>query len=376
MTGGIGMPMVSGIGLYIHIPFCVSKCSYCDFLSFECTDTQESYVKALISEMKSQNITSQIDTIYIGGGTPTALPTPLLCEILCEVQSFNLAKDVEVTVEMNPCTNSQSLLSALKAHGVNRLSVGLQVWQDELLTKINRAHTAKDFTNTIQSAKSVGINNINIDLMFGLPGQTTGHWNESIAQVISHNPTHISTYSLTPAENTPLWDAIEKNEIYLPDEETDRAMYHEVIRQLTAAGYEHYELSNFALSGYASRHNVDCWTRKPYLGFGLGAHSFDGYARWSNTEDMEKYLNRQDRENYQPLSTEDAMSEFMFLGLRMTDGISPQHFQNQFGKSITDCYGSTIENLIAKDLLAYKAGNLILTSLGLDLANQVFGSFI
>ena len=370
------MPMVSGIGLYIHIPFCVSKCSYCDFLSFECTDTQESYVKALISEMKSQNITSQIDTIYIGGGTPTALPTPLLCEILCEVQSFNLAKDVEVTVEMNPCTNSQSLLSALKAHGVNRLSVGLQVWQDELLTKINRAHTAKDFTNTIQSAKSVGINNINIDLMFGLPGQTTGHWNESIAQVISHNPTHISTYSLTPAENTPLWDAIEKNEIYLPDEETDRAMYHEVIRQLTAAGYEHYELSNFALSGYASRHNVDCWTRKPYLGFGLGAHSFDGYARWSNTEDMEKYLNRQDRENYQPLSTEDAMSEFMFLGLRMTDGISPQHFQNQFGKSITDCYGSTIENLIAKDLLAYKAGNLILTSLGLDLANQVFGSFI
>ena len=373
------------MGIYIHIPFCISKCNYCDFLSFECTNTQEQYVNALTNEIKAANIAATVDTVYIGGGTPTALPTPLLCEIINEAKKFNLADDAEITVEMNPCTNSYELLSALKSQGVNRLSIGLQAWQDKLLKTLKRAHTVTDFTNTIQAAQAIGINNINIDLMFGLPTQTMEHWNESITQVLALNPTHISTYSLTPAENTPLWDDLETNRLNLPNEETDRAMYHRAIHQLTAAGYKHYELSNFAIPTHESRHNIDCWTRKPYRGLGLGAHSFNGSARWNNTEKMKAYINTTDspatippsiQENYQQLSTQDAMAEFMFLGLRMTEGISPQNFQAQFGIPLIDVYGKKIESLIQKNLLEYKFNNLALTTLGLDLANQVFEAFI
>ncbi|MCL2360622.1 MAG: radical SAM family heme chaperone HemW [Defluviitaleaceae bacterium] len=362
-----------GMGLYIHIPFCVSKCSYCDFLSFEGAKCQQQYVDALLAEM---NTAHEIDTVYIGGGTPTALPTPLLCKVLKKIQTFNIIRDIEVTVEMNPITNAHSLLPELKAHGVNRLSIGLQAWQDDLLAKVKRAHTSRDFTETIQAAHAAGIDNINVDLMFGLPGQTMEDWLESIAQVISHAPQHISAYSLTPAENTHLWNTLKSGEIIIPDDETDRAMYHEVIRQLAASGYRHYELSNFAKPGFEGRHNANCWTRRPYLGFGLGAHSFDGSVRWHNTEDMKLYLEGSIQEGFQHLSTQDAMSEFMFLGLRMTDGINPHDFQSQFGTNLSDCYGSIINELIVKGLLEYKDGKLALTSLGLDLANQVFESFI
>jgi len=382
-----------GMGLYIHIPFCVSKCSYCDFLSFECSKIQEQYVQALINEIRSTSNLTQIDTVYIGGGTPTALPILLLCKILQELQHMNIASDAEITVEMNPCTNSHSLMTALKSHGINRLSIGLQAWQDDLLKKIKRSHTSKDFADTIQAAKSVGINNINVDLMFGLPGQTMTKWKESISQTISYEPSHISTYSLTPAENTPLWDAIEAGDVLLPDEETDRDMYHEAIAMLTAAGYEHYELSNFSKPGKESQHNVDCWTRKPYLGLGLGAHSFSGDARWHNTIEMDKYLGYwqlvqpkgttasiaqpfPSAEDYLLLSVQDAMAEFMFLGLRMTKGVSPQYFYSQFGKTLDSCFGNNIKNLVTRGLLVKKDGNFALSALGLDLANQVFESFV
>ena len=407
----------AGMGLYIHIPFCASKCTYCDFLSFGNTneDLQKRYVQALLAEMRAACIEAKIgewprrvhkrtqttrfiiaadafmdaqkplpkiDTVYIGGGTPTALPSFLLCEILHELQYFNLCEDAEITVEMNPCTNADTLLPYLVAHRVNRLSVGLQAWQGDLLAKLNRAHTAKDFTKTIHAARAAGINNINVDLMFGLPGQTQDHWHESIAQAISHAPEHISAYSLTPAENTPLWDALEAGDVNLPDEAADRAMYHEAIRLLTAAGYEHYEISNFAKPGRESRHNINCWRRKPYIGFGLGAHSFDGEARWNNTSDMTEYLksainsHERTRLNYELLSTQDAMAEAMFLGLRMTKGISPQDFQEKFRKNIAECYGSTLESLVSKGLLVYTTDNIALTPLGLDLANQVFGAFL
>ena len=384
-----------GMGIYIHIPFCASKCDYCDFLSFDGTenDLQEQYVQALLKEIRAVCIKPEVDTVYIGGGTPTALPSPLLCKILQEVQNFNLANNAEITIEMNPCTNVDSLLPELKAHGVNRLSIGLQAWQDDLLGRIKRHHTAGDFIKTIQSARSAGINNINVDLMFGLPGQTFDHWLECLAQVISHSPEHISAYSLTPAENTPLWDALETGDVCLPREEEDRAMYHEAIRLLAAAGYEHYELSNFAKPGHKSRHNVNCWLRRPYFGFGLGAHSFDGAARWNNTSNMEQYLdlclavsNKNENFskkrieglaiNYELLTTQEAMAETMFLGLRMTKGISPQDFQANSGKSLIECYGSVLESFISKGLLEYKDENIALTPLGLDLANQVFESFL
>jgi len=360
-------------------------------------DLQHQYVQALITEMRQARTTTPkhhsckpvaanirntpISTIYIGGGTPTALPSPLLCEILQEAQQFNLSSDTEITLEMNPCTNPHSALSDFKNHGVNRLSIGLQAWQNDLLAALKRAHTSNDFTQTIQAARAAGINNINVDLMFALPGQTMEHWQESIAQVITHAPEHIYVYSLTPAENTPLWDELESGKIKLPDESIDRAMYHKAIKMFAAAGYQHYELSNFAKPGRESRHNIDCWRRKPYRGFGLGAHSFDGTARWRNTFDIEKYLAYNDmgeplREDLEILYQRDAMAEMMFLGLRMTKGVSQQDFLNTFGKTLTDCYGKELDILISRGLLAHSGEMVALTPRGLDLANQVFEMFL
>ena len=374
-----------GMGLYIHIPFCASKCAYCDFLSFEGMeqDAQARYVDALICEMESAHNKIRdtvIDTVYIGGGTPTALPSPLLCEILRETQRFNISQDAEITVEMNPGrkhNDMRVLLHDLKTHGVNRLSIGLQAWQDNLLTSIKRTHTAQDFTQTMQAARAAGFDNISVDLMFALPGQTLDHWRESIAQVISHGARHISAYSLTPAENTPLWSDLEAGKIHLPDDTTDRAMYHDAIKQLSAAGYNHYELSNFAKPGYESRHNTSYWLRKPYRGLGLGAHSFDGKTRWHNATNMTQYLNSPTfREDTETLTQQDAMAEAMILGLRMTKGVCQHGFKETFGISLRECFGKELEKLQSRGLLANTGDRIALTPLGLDLANQVFGAFI
>jgi len=418
-----------GMGLYIHIPFCVSKCAYCDFLSFEgvCEGVHERYVRALIAEMRyavagapsvnlkalRSEVTKQtskicnlsssrsldcfatlamtewpVDTVYIGGGTPTALPPHLLCEILREAQRFNLTPDAEITLEMNPSTNVSSVLSEYASHGVNRLSIGLQAWQDEFLRGLRRAHTSAEFTQTMQAARAAGIDNINVDLMFGLPWQSLWHWRESVTQVIAHAPAHISAYSLTPAENTPLWDALEAGKIGLPSESAERAMYHEAIRMLAEVGYEHYELSNFAKPGRESRHNVNCWLRKPYLGLGLGAHSFDGERRWRNTFDMGRYLDvwgvsgpgkegtESAREDLENLSRRDAMAETMFLGLRMAKGVNPQEFFRIYGQQLSECYGKELEMLASKGLISYAPEKVTLTTLGMDLANQVFEVFL
>ena len=410
---------VKGMGLYIHIPFCMSKCAYCDFLSFEGMGegVYEQYVRALIAEMHlviaglTRNPLSSfeekerglrikrgmteplIDTVYIGGGTPTALPPHLLCEILREVQQLNLAPNAEITLEMNPSTNQLSALADYACHGINRLSIGLQAWQDKFLQGLRRAHTAAEFAQTMQAARAAGIGNINVDLMFGLPWQGLWHWQESVAQVIAHEPTHISAYSLTPAENTPLWDALESGKVTLPSEAADRAMYHEAIKMLATAGYEHYELSNFAKPGRESRHNIDCWSRKPYLGLGLGAHSFDGERRWRNTYDMRRYLDvwgapvkenmapghdsgASTREDLEVLSRRDAMAETMFLGLRMAKGVSPQAFYKSYGQHLADCYGQELEMLVSKGLIICTPERVALTPLGMDLANQVFEVFL
>jgi len=348
-------------------------------------DVQRRYVQALIAEMKAahEEYHTAVDTVYIGGGTPTALPSTLLCEILYEVQNFDLLPGAEITLEMNPCTNLLSTLADFRSLGVNRLSIGLQAWQDEFLRGLRRTHTSAQFTETMQSARDAGIDNINVDLMFGLPWQALWHWRESLTQVIAHEPQHISAYSLTPAENTPLWDALEAGRLNLPSESTDRAMYYEAVNLLTAAGYEHYELSNFAKPKRESQHNVNCWLRKPYIGFGLGAHSFDGNKRWHNTLDMGRYLSMLEddccanlREDVEVLSTQDAMAEAMFLGLRMTGGVNPQDFYNNFGISVTDTYGQEIETLVSKGLLISTSEKICLTPLGLDLANQVFEAFV
>ena len=393
-----------GMGLYIHIPFCASKCAYCDFLSFEGMGegTQRRYVDALLREMRdARDELGAIDTVYIGGGTPTALPSFLLCEVLEEVRQFNLSSDVEITLEMNPCTGPYSALAGYKNLGVNRLSVGLQAWQDHLLSGLRRGHTAGEFTQTMEAARAAGFKNINVDLMFALPGQTMEDWQESIRLVITHAPEHISTYSLTPAEGTPLWDTLESGKTQLPEDSVDRVMYHEAISLLGAAGYMHYELSNFALPGRESQHNIDCWRRKPYRGLGLGAHSFDGGMRWRNTLDMGGYLGCWGggdktlcchqtqlaptgaadtvcdvREDIEILSQRDAMAEMMILGLRMISGVRPKDFYDMFGIHLADCFGAELERLAAKGLIVSTPNRVALTALGLDLANQVFGAFL
>ncbi|MCL1843731.1 MAG: radical SAM family heme chaperone HemW [Defluviitaleaceae bacterium] len=285
-------------GVYVHVPFCVQKCIYCDFLSFSVgknsakNSAKNIYVAALLNEIKNARTNKLfahgIDSVYIGGGTPTALPAPLLCEILRAVASLPLLPGAEFTVETNPGTHEY--FAALKTHGVNRLSFGVQSTHDFLLRTLGRIHTKEDFIKNFRAARDAGFDNINVDLMFSLLGQTTAHWRETLAEITLLSPEHISAYSLTPAENTPLHEQLEAGAIHLPSDETDRDMYHTARRILAEAGYIHYEISNFAKPGRESRHNVNCWTMRPYIGFGLGAHSFDGNARWHNIEDMEQYI--------------------------------------------------------------------------------------
>jgi len=356
-------------GIYIHIPFCIQKCTYCDFLSFECGgDTakiMEQYVAALLQEINS--VDSKIEsteTIYIGGGTPTALPVHLLCKILRALPTAN-----EITVEANPGTLTPAYLAALKSSGVTRLSMGLQTTQSHLLQSINRLHSMEDFLQNYHAARQAGFDNINIDLMFALPGQTLQDWQDTLHEIIALAPQHISLYSLTPAENTPLWDALEAGNIILPSEETDRAMYHMAIRLLQAAGYTHYELSNFAKPSYTSQHNIDCWRRVPYRGYGLGAHSFDGRKRWHNTEEMQEYLaGNYAPQNVDKLTEADALAERMFLGLRLMQGVADT--------DIPPIFASTVEEQIAKGLLKRENNRIRLTPKGMDLANRVFGEFV
>jgi len=363
-------------GIYVHIPFCVQKCSYCDFLSFENTDDgcKQAYVDALLKEIASVEL-PKIDTIYIGGGTPTALPSFLLRQILSGLplqgdSPHRVSPAIEVTVEANPGTLSREYLQELKNCGVNRLSLGLQTTKPHLLKAINRLHSMEEFLENYHAAREIGFDNINIDLMFALPGQTLQDWQKTLAEVIALAPEHISCYSLTLAEGTPLYDVFsDKGDHMLPDDKTDRAMYHMAQEILKAAGYKHYELSNFAKPGYKSRHNVSCWRRVPYRGFGLGAASFDGAKRWSNTSDMAAYVNGENEpQDVEILTQADHEAETMILGLRLLDGIAEVDVPQKFCDIVAE--------QIKKGLLAHDSGNVRLTAQGLDLANQVFMEFV
>ncbi|MCL2197340.1 MAG: radical SAM family heme chaperone HemW [Defluviitaleaceae bacterium] len=350
-------------GIYIHVPFCAKKCTYCDFFSQDLggetnppiSKDFDIYVRRIVSELKFSEL-GEIDTVYIGGGTPTVLPSFLLCEILEAVQELELTPNAEITVEANPGTVDLEYLAALKAHGVNRLSFGLQATQGRLLKTLGRIHTFEEFKENFRHARAVGFANISVDVMFALPGQTLDCWHDTLAEVIALSPEHISAYSLTPAEDTPLWAQLESGKLTLPDDKTDREMYHSARKILADAGFDHYEISNFAKRGYESRHNINCWTMKPYIGFGAGAHSFDGKARW---ESGGKKTN---------LHPNDLNSEKIILGLRLMRGVHESEFTPAFGKQIAK---------LKKDgLLASQQDRLFLTPTGMDFANRVFAEFI
>ncbi|MCL1863602.1 MAG: radical SAM family heme chaperone HemW [Defluviitaleaceae bacterium] len=342
-------------GIYIHIPFCIKKCIYCDFFSSEKTKDFDICVSQIIGELKN-SLLEEVDTVYIGGGTPTVLPSFLLCEILDAVHGVGLTPNAEITVEANPGTVDFEYLAALKKHGANRLSFGLQATQARLLKTLGRIHSFEEFKENFCHARAAGFDNINVDVMFSLPTQTVADWQETLAEVTALSPEHISAYSLTPAENTPLWEQLENGILTQPDDITDRKMYHSAIKIFSDMGYIHYEISNFAKRGFESRHNIDCWTMKPYMGFGAGAHSFDGKARWESGG--KKII----------LSQSDLISEKIILGLRLMCGVCESEFE--------PIYGEQIAKLKKDGLLDSQQDRLFLTPFGMDFANRVFMEFL
>lgn len=372
------------MGLYIHIPFCIKKCNYCDFNSYANMDQiKEQYVHAVISEMQLyKNDNMLVDTIYIGGGTPTCLE-PNLIEKISQAyyKIFNISEDCEISIECNPGTLSPDMLKSLKEMAINRLSIGLQSWHNEELLQLGRIHTKEQFLKNYLNARRVGFNNINIDLMFSLPFQSLEQWLGTVDQIIQLKPEHISCYSLKIEEGTPFYDAYNKGTLTLPDDDTDRQMYHEAIEQLKFNAYEHYEISNFAKKGFECKHNLRYWKCKEYIGIGAGAHSFINGERFSKVLLPLDYI--QQVENHQIthmdsiwLERDDELAEYMFLGLRLIKGIGSKEFYERFGMDIRAVYGDILNKYIHMDLMTLKDGHYKLTERGIDVSNQIFMEFI
>ena len=378
--------MKKPISLYIHIPFCVRKCLYCDFLSFGSMDKYfEDYVNVLCEEIK-QNASDYSDrtvsTIFIGGGTPTILKPKEIGKIMDAIMSkYDVADDAEITIESNPGTMDRAKLNELKQMYINRLSIGLQAWQDRLLKKLGRIHSSEDFRRNYIEAREAGFKNINVDLMFSLPEQTVEDWKETLNNVIFLNPEHISAYSLIVEENTPFYDMRESGAIRETDEDTDRDMYYSARDILSGFGYNRYEISNFAKEGFESRHNEVYWRTEEYRGFGLGSHSYTDGERYHNTTDFEEYITSKGSrkrlvKDIEILTGDEKQEEFMFMGLRMAEGVSEDIFKRRFSKSIYDVYGNEINELKSEGLLLSDKGRLFLSDRGIDVSNQVFEKFI
>jgi len=358
-------------GIYIHIPFCASKCFYCDFLSF--ADAPENliadYKNALINEiLKYKKGVAPVTTVYIGGGTPTGIPLDFLLGIISAVKTYPLADGLEFTVETNPGTASLEYLAALKNAGANRLSIGLQTTDDKLLKQLGRIHTYNDFLNGYAAARRAGFTNISVDMMYALPGQTTGMLRDGIKRVVALKPEHISAYPLTIEKGT----AFER--VTPADDDTEIEMYDIIKKALTNAGYCHYEISNYAMPGFISRHNTAYWRRENYLGFGAGAHSFAGNVRYSNTRVLRDYIKSDNPVvSSENINKTDAMEEFFFLGLRLIQGVDLREFYNAFKISAFDVYGNKIQRLIAQGLLEWRGENILrLTDRAVCLSNYVF----
>lgn len=374
------------LGVYIHIPFCVQKCVYCDFLSAPAAgEQQQKYIDALKREIEreAENYKDYVvKTIFFGGGTPSIIATNDIWYIINVLKGhYNVADNVEITIEANPKTADYEKLKDLKSAGINRLSLGLQSTDNNELKLLGRIHTYEDFLHTYDDARKAGFNNINIDLISALPSQTPESWIKTLEKVTALTPEHISAYSLIVEEGTPLYDKLDEFPP-LPDEECDRLMYQETKRILSEKGYERYEISNYAKKGFESRHNCIYWQRgtnhtHSYAGFGLGASSTIEDHRWKNTSNMDKYLKDIDiKEERETLSENDLMEEFMFLGLRMTSGISKSEFFQTFGKKIEDIYKPIIDKWMSQGLIEQNSDNIRLTDEGLNLSNTVLSDFI
>ncbi|MBB6630491.1 radical SAM family heme chaperone HemW [Clostridium algidicarnis] len=370
------------ISLYIHIPFCKSKCWYCDFPSFCGKDNlMDSYIKALGKEIDAKVLQYNIKTIFIGGGTPTYLPLKMLEDLKAHIKKLNLTPNVEFTVECNPGTLDKEKLELLKDMGVNRLSIGLQAYDDSLLKEIGRIHNVDEFLKNYELARSIGFENINIDLMFALPNQTSELWKESLIKVAKLNPEHISAYSLILEEDTRFYDLNNKGTLNLPEEDVERGMYESLLSILKDFGYNQYEISNFSKEGRECRHNMVYWSMDEYIGVGSSSASYIESIRYKNVESVEEYIQKINtdkqayKEKYKNLIKEDV-EEFMFMGLRKTKGIEEKEFLNRFGKDIDSYYKDIINKYINVKLLKREDGYLKFTAEGIQLSNYVLADFL
>lgn len=376
------------LGIYIHIPFCVKKCDYCDFISYSNKfDLQEKYVEKLIKEIEENKQLlkeNEITTIYIGGGTPSSIKPELIKSILdkiYEVSNIQDKENIEITIEVNPGTVTKSNLQLYKESGINRLSIGLQSTNDDILKSIGRIHNYQQFLNTYNWALEAEFNNINIDLMLGLPNQSIIDLKQSLESIINLNPKpkHISVYSLIIEEGTEIEKKINNGEIKLPEEEEERNQYKYTKNFLELNGYKHYEISNFAKSGYESKHNMNCWKQKQYIGFGLAAHSYINGCRYSNTCNIDEYLKKESKDTkiiHEKQNIEDMKKEYMLLGLRKIDGVNISEFKQKFGENPIYLFRNELQKLVEQELLEVDFDYIKLTKRGLDFANLVWEEFV
>ena len=377
--------------LYVHFPFCIRKCLYCDFNSLAGSEiSRKEYVAALLHEMKLRREDLHYEltasSLYFGGGTPSLLEPELIARIIEAAQQlFALEPDAEITLEANPGTINREKLAAYHSIGINRLSLGVQSFSDTMLRRLGRVHTAIDASNAYQAARDAGFINISIDLIHSLPGQDRELWLNDLDHLAAYRPEHISAYGLTIEDGTPFHAMMQKGEMSLPEEEESAVMFEQTSEVLRNAGYEHYEISNFSLPGHRSRHNQVYWKRTDYLGFGAGAHSFLSTSpfgcRWKNPENPEQYMQAvangaASKEEFIIITKQEAMTERLFLGLRMMEGVDCGMFIKEFGVSIEDAFPSEFPKLISDDLLELCLGNIRLTGKGLILANQVVMRFV
>ena len=377
--------MSGGMELYLHMPFCVRKCAYCDFLSFPSgAKTQRMYAKRLMEDigvMGKRYGEIPVETIFIGGGTPSVPDSGLIVEIMEHVRhAFHVADGAEISMEANPGTVTREKLTDYRKAGINRLSFGLQSANDRELKLLGRIHTWAEFLESFTLARECGFANLNIDLMSALPGQTCESWKETLSRVTDLDPEHISAYSLIIEEGTPFGERYgsEEGRKLLPDEDSEREMYHETKRFLKDCGYERYEISNYAKPGRECRHNIGYWTGVPYLGLGLGASSYLDGCRFTVNPDMKQYLEEKPGmfADIEKLTKKDMEEEFFYVGLLMTAGVSLSEFERRFGISAKEVYPGLMETFVKEKAARFEGDRFVLTDYGLDVSNYIMAQFL
>jgi len=372
-------------GLYVHIPFCSSRCSYCDFATgLYQSELAERYVRGLISEIRlSRHAGETIDTIYFGGGTPSLLAPSQLERILAALyDKFEITAGSEITLEINPGSATPEKLHAFRSLGVNRASFGAQTFDDAELAKLGRSHNTADALRTFADLRDADFANVSFDLIAGLPGQTLDGWQRNIKQALDLAPEHLSFYLLEVHSGTPLAEHIRRGIQPQPDEDLAGVMYEWMIEQALAAGYEHYEISNLCKPGFQSRHNVKYWTAAPYYGFGCSAHSYDGDTRrWANYRDVLKYLEMVESGGSpvveeQQLSQTDVRAEALFLGMRMMQGVDLRRYRESFGVDLRDKHADDLDRFCEAGLVEFDGDLIRLTRTGALLSNEVFAAFV